>query len=78
LDGIFEHSFYPAYIFRNVGGNFSSVANSIDGVQYGSIAVAEFTGDGRADIVLSGHAGERFRVIVSLREQRLHVVCPSI
>jgi hypothetical protein len=35
-------------------GNFSSVANSIDGVRYGSIAVAEFTGDGREDIVVSG------------------------
>jgi hypothetical protein len=47
-------STYYTYIFRNVGGNFSSVVNSIDGVQYGSIAVAEFTGDGRDDIVVSG------------------------
>jgi hypothetical protein len=52
--GSLNSSFYPAYIFRNVGGNFSSVANSIDGVRYGSIAVAEFTGDGREDIVVSG------------------------
>ncbi len=45
---------YSTYIFHNIGGNFSSVANSIDGVRYGSIAVAEFTGDGREDIVVSG------------------------
>jgi hypothetical protein len=52
--GSLNSSFYPAYIFRNVDGNFSSVANSIDGVRYGSIVVADFTGDNVADVVLSG------------------------
>ena len=40
--------------FRNIGGNFSAVANSIAGVAYGSLAVAEFTGDAKVDIVVSG------------------------
>ena len=44
----------PMFLFRNVGGNFSAVANSIAGVYEGSLAIAEFTGDAVVDIVVSG------------------------
>ena len=49
-----DSSIYPLYSICNVGGNFSSVVNSIDGVRDGSIVVAEFIGDGRVDIALNG------------------------
>lgn len=52
--GKLNDSLFPTYIFRNLGGNFSSVSNSISGVRFGSLAIAEFTGDDRHDIVLSG------------------------
>src|SRR3989338_1636763 len=53
---------FPMFIFHNIGENFSAVPNSIAGVTSGSLAVAEFTGDANADIVVSGRLANGSRM----------------